>query len=364
MLHLKSVLLAGVLLYGGGKYTINGKIEGDFNGKVYLSAAEGFTPVKIDSAIVKNGKFTFKGGVKIPDLYFISLEDKKGQMLFFLENSKLNVTLPADSVWKGQVKGSGVHDQYVKYNQEEGQFTAKLDEISKALRALNKNKEASEAERSKLMEEYRTVNKADMDYIKNYIAANPKSVLTPFLLQSKYSLYRFTELDSVVNNLDKSVMTTNGAKYITNYISVKKKTDVGQPLTDFAFPDSTGKVIALSSVVKQHKYVLLDFWASWCGPCRAEMPQVKEIYAKYKSQGFEIFAVSLDASAAPWKKAMQEFNMQWPSVSDLKGWNCEAGKLYGVTGVPYNVLIDQQGTIVAKNLHGNGLDAKLKELLK
>ncbi len=100
MLHLKSVLLAGVLLYGGGKYTINGKIEGDFNGKVYLSAAEGFTPVKIDSAIVKNGKFTFKGGVKMPDLYFISLEDKKGQMLFFLENSKLNVTLPADSVWK------------------------------------------------------------------------------------------------------------------------------------------------------------------------------------------------------------------------------------------------------------------------
>lgn len=364
MLHLKSVLLAGVLLYGGGKYTINGKIEGDFSGKVYLSAVDGFTPVKVDSTIAKKGKFTFKGGVKTPDLYFISLEDKKGQMMLFLENSKLEVALKADSVSKGQVKGSGVHDEYVKYNEGEKQFTVPMNEMSKVLRAMYKDKDANKEELEKRIAEYRIVNNADIAYIKNYVTSNPKSVITPFILQSKYSLYRFTELDSIVNGLDKSVLNTNGAKYISNYISTIKKTAVGQPFTDFAFPDSTGKVVSLSSVVKQNKYVMLDFWASWCGPCRAEMPEVKRIYAAYKPKGFEIFAVSLDEKMEPWKKAMREFDMQWPSVSDLKGWSCAAGKMYAVTGVPYNVLIDQQGKIVAQNLHGDKLDAKLKELLK
>ena len=120
----------------------------------------------------------------------------------------------------------------------------------------------------------------------------------------------------------------------------------------------------LSDFIAKNKYTLIDFWASWCGPCRAEMPNVVAAYKKYQSKGFGIVGVSLDRDAEAWKKAIKDLNITWPQMSDLKAWDCEGAKLYGVRSIPATVLVDQEGTIIARNLRGDAIEAKLAELLK
>ena len=141
-------------------------------------------------------------------------------------------------------------------------------------------------------------------------------------------------------------------------------TGVGAMYTDFSMPDPNGKVISISDYVGKNKYTLVDFWASWCGPCRAEMPTVVKAYDLYHAKGFEVVGVSLDNNKPAWVKAIDQLKMPWPQMSDIKGWACEGAALYNVKAIPANVLIDQQGKIVAKNLRGEDLLNKMAELLK
>ncbi len=147
-------------------------------------------------------------------------------------------------------------------------------------------------------------------------------------------------------------------------VSAACNAQTGEKYKDFSLPSQDGKEIALSDVVKENKYTLLDFWASWCGPCMHEVPYLKAAYDDYKDKGFEIFAVSYDDDAVAWKSAVKRNGMGWIQVSSLKGWDCPTQAMYGVRSIPRNLLIDSEGTIVAENLRGEALAAKLKELLK
>ena len=142
-----------------------------------------------------------------------------------------------------------------------------------------------------------------------------------------------------------------------------QRTAIGQPFTDFTLQTSNGEKLSLADVVKAHKVTMIDFWASWCGPCRAEMPHVKTAYEKFHNQGFEIVGVSLDNNAEAWKKAIDQLKLSWPQMSDLKGWDCEGARLYGVSAIPATVLI-KDGKIVARDLRGDSLMTLLPTLLK
>ena len=141
-------------------------------------------------------------------------------------------------------------------------------------------------------------------------------------------------------------------------------TEVGCKFIDIRLSGIYGVPISVSEYVTKNKYTLVDFWASWCGPCRAEMPTIVKAYADYHGRGFEVVGVSLDADHDAWVDAIDKLNMPWPQMSDLKGWNCAGARLYGVRSIPANLLIDQKGKIVATNLRGNDLLDKLAELLK
>ena len=145
---------------------------------------------------------------------------------------------------------------------------------------------------------------------------------------------------------------------------VAEATAVGTQYTDFEMPAPDGKTIKVSDFVAKNKYTLVDFWASWCGPCRAEMPTVVKAYTDYHAKGLEVVGVSLDNDKDAWLKAISELKMPWPQMSDLKGWECEGAALYNVRSIPANVLIDQQGRIIAKDLRGVDLLNKMAELLK
>ena len=147
-------------------------------------------------------------------------------------------------------------------------------------------------------------------------------------------------------------------------LNVLKNSAVGKPFIDFEMADAKGKTHKLSEYVGKGKIVLIDFWASWCPPCRRDMPNMVEVYKQYKSKGFEIVGISLDSKQEAWEKGVKDLQITWPQLSDLKGWKNDGAALYGVNSIPHTVLVDKDGTILAKGLHAKEIGEKLKELLK
>jgi peroxiredoxin len=170
----------------------------------------------------------------------------------------------------------------------------------------------------------------------------------------------FSTYEAVAGKLTGEWASYSQAKTFIDQVNSLRKIAIGQPAPEIALPNPDGQIVKLSSM--KGKYVLVDFWAKWCGPCRQENPNVVRAYNKYKDKGFTVFGVSLDRSREDWLKAIKEDGLTWTHVSDLKYWQSEAAKTYNITGIPFSVLLDPNGVIIAKNLRGAALDAKLEEI--
>ena len=167
---------------------------------------------------------------------------------------------------------------------------------------------------------------------------------------------------AVAQKLQKEWPTYDHAKDFIGKVNAMKSIAIGQPAPEIALPDTTGQIVKLSSL--KGKYVLVDFWAKWCGPCRQENPNVVKAYHKYKDKGFTVFGVSLDRTKEDWLQAIRKDGLTWTHVSDLKYWNSEAARTYNINGIPFSLLLDKNGVIIAKNLRGPALDKKLEEILR
>ena len=184
------------------------------------------------------------------------------------------------------------------------------------------------------------------------------------LLKNNYYALSLEELEELLPQVPAEYNTDERIVRIKELAEKMKLTSVGQKFTDFAMLTPEGKEIKLSDYVGKGKVVLVDFWASWCGPCRREMPNLVEAYKQYKGKKFEIVGVSLDRDAESWQKAIEKLGITWPQMSDLKYWACEGAQLYAVSSIPHTILIDGEGTIIARGLHGEELQSKLAEVLK
>lgn len=324
-------------------YTVTGEIPG-VSGKAYLSVFEGKMPRRIDSTEISNGTFTFSGRVDMP--IFASVETVNGVFArFFLENSPIALIPSATSPDGVQVTGSGTHDLFVNFNNS-------LDSLEKALTA---NTELSEEDRDSQLQAYAHA------FVKNH----PQSVAAAYVLyrQLSYSM-SYEELYSAVGGFDPAIRNSIYLQMVTTMADALKNTSVGQSFTDIAAPDTAGVELALSSLVGPGKYILVDFWASWCPPCRAESPNMVAAYKQYAPKGFEIYAVSLDRDRAAWLKGISELGLTWKHVSTLTFWESAAADAYGVRAIPANVLVGPDGTILARNLMGEDLQKKLAEVMK
>ncbi|MCX6282278.1 MAG: TlpA disulfide reductase family protein [Bacteroidetes bacterium] len=339
-------------------YTISGKIIGIDSGTVYLQKFEVSDWVKIDSAKLEKGTFTFKGKIGLPEMWFIT--DKSKLFLpVFIENARINIEVYLDSVDKANITGSATHDLFKKYQKQS-------DSLNKLMEACYKEyKTAKEANDTLKMKKADSVSdildKAVKANVLAFAKANPSSVVGPYLIMRSAYQFDLPDLEESAAAFDTSLNASTYVQTIKKRIDVLKAVQIGQVAPDFTMNDTTGKPFTLSSL--KGKLLLVDFWASWCGPCRGENPNVVSAYKAYNKKGFDVLGVSFDKDHAKWVKAIKDDGLTWNHVSDLQGWGNAAGKIYGVMSIPANVLLDKDMKIIGRNLRGEDLTKKLTELL-
>jgi peroxiredoxin len=367
-----SLLALGALISGCNKigsknepgndgFTIQGKLQHTAGEPIYLSELGEQQFVFRDTATIgPDGSFAFKGKSEEPGIYRISLTDKN-MFLLVIDTPRIEVEGDAKDLNKTYVvKGSKetlLLKTLVQEMDKMQQLGAGLEQRFRAAQAAGQ-----EDSLAKLQEEFMALPAKGAAKIKQLIRANPKSFVSTFATASLINPDEdFAFADSMAAIFEKSQPTSPYTKALTAKLGNLRNVAVGTEAPEITLADPAGKNVSLSSL--RGKYVLIDFWASWCGPCRQENPNVVRMYNQYRDKGFEIFGVSLDESKDKWLKAIAMDKLTWPHVSDLKGWNSAAAQLYNIQAIPQTLLLDKEGKIIAKNLRGKALEDKLASLL-
>jgi peroxiredoxin len=338
-------------------FTVNGKVEGLAEGTeiVLYRNGENTEMAKTKSL---NGRFILKGNVNEPVLCFIAIGNEK-PVEVYIENSVISLKRKNSQPPVYEIEGSASNKQFTGFTKV---FVPLAQQLSSLGNTINYSMPG--AERDGMMITYKGLQQSLQNEIDKFVTANPKSVVSPFILNVTY---QFNEdvvmLEERFNRLGQSVKESEAGQQLQYLIDEKKIGAVGTTAIDFTQPDTLGVPVALSSF--RGKYVLLDFWASWCGPCRKENPTVVENFNYFSNKNFTVLGISLDRPGQKdkWLNAIKEDSLTWTHVSDLQFWDNAAAKLYKVQGIPQNFLIDPNGKIIARNLRGPALREKLCEVL-
>ena len=341
-------------------YKISGTVEGIADGEtIYLQEAQGRELTKLDSAVVANGAFTFNGRQDAAVNRYITYTPAEGKRImadFFLENGNIAVALGEES----KVSGTTNNDIYQAYKNESGALNKEM----RALYEKSKAEDLTDEQKAELEKQMEELDAKLNDLTYNTIDANITNPVGIHLWPGNSYSMELAQLQALAAKVPAEYQSNERIAKLLQRIEVLAKTAVGQKFTDFTLPDPEGNPMKLADIIAKNKYTLIDFWASWCGPCRREMPNVIAAYKEYNKKGFGIVGVSLDNDADKWKAAIKEMGMTWDHMSDIKGWQCEGAALYGVNSIPATVLVAQDGTIIERNLRGEAIKEKLAELLK
>jgi len=323
------------------EYIINGEITGYPDG-TRVSLLNGQTGAPENETTLQKNKFSFKGKQTTPEFKIIIFNNQQPFITVFLDNSLVSIKGKKETIEKSVIKGSKSHTDFETFNNSLEPYKTVFDDTAP----------------------YDSVALSKAIFLCGEFAAqHPESYITPL------AIIRFNQIaddpvktEMLFNTLSPSIQGSALGTYIAKIISDNKVNAIGSALPDFTQADTSGKPISLSSF--RGKYVLIDFWASWCGPCRQENPNVVLAFNKYKGKNFTILGVSLDKAKPAWIDAINMDNLAWTHVSDLQGWANTVAQQFQIYSIPQNFLIDPQGRIVGKNLRGGSLERKLAKYLR
>ena len=348
------------------EFLISGTANGIENGKkVFVEIQDENGVIAKDTGVIENGKFELKGSTDNIDLGFIRIENEKINLPIILEEGKIKINIVKDSLQKSTIEGTSNIDKFQKFNNESVAILEKVKKFEKEnnpkmQKALTENDTVTV---NKIKKEYKNFQNDMNDYSKTFIKNNPDAFISVLLLEN-FLMREYipaTEIKSFYDKLDKKLVNTKSAQNIKKTLDLMLAVVVGKPAPKFSAKSPEGKLISLDESLG--KVTIVDFWASWCAPCRKENPNVVALYNEYHSKGLNIIGVSLDQDAKKWKDAIAKDNLSWIHVSNLKYWDEPIGKQYGISSIPATFILDAKGNIVAKDLRGDALRAKVKELL-
>ncbi len=347
-----------------GGYKVTGTVQGAADGDTVILANVQRT-YQVDTlqlTLIKDGKFEFVGKQDSAMMCYViwnstANPDLRIATQLALEEGNITVELDTAENTIAKVGGTPANDALYSLAQEE----QGLNDLARTIYVVMGDSTASDLDKAEAERNLNDLQDKAVEIYQKFVAANIQNVAGQTYLAEYASMLND---DFVAEQLKAIPNARNSAlDELREVYAVKAKTAVGQPLLDIKAKTPEGADLSVAEVAKGAKVLMIDFWASWCGPCRAEMPNVKAAYEQFHPQGFDIIGVSLDQDAEAWKKAISDLGMAWPQISDLKGWDCEGASNYGVRAIPATVLI-KDGKIVARDVRGGALAAKIEELLK
>ena len=321
-------------------FLIQGDITGYDNG-TSISLLNGSTGATEQTATLQNGKFQFTGKVTAAEFRLIGVNAQRPFITLYIENNNITLTAKKDDFDNAVIKGSPSNDDYAMFAKK----TKPYEDLLTGKGRFEVN----------VMDQAATT-------IEQFVTTHTSSLAAPLAIYFYNQVTGdYAKLESFYNSLSAPVKATPTAAYLAELISKNNEASYGKAVADFIQPDTSGKNISLSSF--RGKYVLVDFWASWCGPCRAENPNVVSSFEKYKNKNFTVLSISLDRAKQPWLDAIKADGLNWTHVSDLQFWNNAVAQQFGINNIPQNMLLDPQGNLIGKNLRGVALDYRLSKIL-
>lgn len=351
-----ALLLAGCSEKDG--YELSGRVEGSSDGEfVYMRKFVDGDFVVTDSAEIAGQRFSFSGTADVPDVCYLVYENDESiyNAEVILENGDIDVLL-GDSC---SVSGTKENDRFQRLSAEVNGIQNKLDDIANSVYGISDQSEMEELEK-----EYKAKISELESCIRKYIDENISGVSGIYLLSEVRESLPFEDVKAWMARIPAELRNLGIVRYMEEELEFNRQIEQDKMIVDFVMDDMDGNKVSFADKVKEKKVTLVDFWASWCGPCIREVPNIKRIYKTYGDKDFQIIGVSLDEDAAAWKKAVKDKGLDWLQLSDLKGWKNEAARIYGVNSIPSLMVVAADGSILGSKLGAEEAENLIIEYLK
>jgi peroxiredoxin len=347
-------------------YVLSGTITGEpENGtQIFLKTTDSLNQlVDIDTATVENGLFSFSGSQAEPKMYYLFVDKTRGNAPLIVENGNIEIEFQKDSIGYAELKGTEQNEMFMDFLEESRKLSERARSMQDDMRMAAQQQDTATvtALREEFMEFQEDAKNFNLEFAKNHTNAYVSVLIIGNLLATKSA--PLDEIKSMFEALTPEMKQTEPAQKIAEQLENLKSTEVGAVAPDFSAPTPTGDVLALSDVTSNAKLTLVDFWAAWCRPCRAENPNIVSVYQKYHEKGFDVLGVSLDTQAEQWTGAIEADGLEWNHISNLQRFQDPIARLYNINAIPAAFLLDENGVIVARDLRGPALEEKVAEIL-
>ena len=347
-------------------YVLSGTITGEpENGtQIFLKTTDSLNQlVDIDTTAVQDGLFSFSGNQVEPKMYYLFVDKMRGNVPVIVENGTIDVEFQKDSIGYAKLKGTEQNEVFMDFLEESRRFSERAQSMQNDMRTAAQQQDTATV--AALREEFMEFQEDAKNFNLDFATSHPDAYISVLVIGNLLATKSATidEIKSMFEALSPEMKETEPAKKIAEQLENLKSTEVGATAPDFSAPTPSGDVLALSDVTSNAKLTLIDFWAAWCRPCRAENPNIVSVYKKYHEKGFDVLGVSLDTQAEQWTGAIEADGLEWNHISNLQRFQDPIARLYNINAIPAAFLLDENGVIVARDLRGPALEEKVAEIL-